>query len=132
MAYRAGAEVTDMEFVQFHPTTLFISNIVETRFLISEAVRGEGAILENTMGERFMPKYHLLKELGSTGHGFKIDTCRNERTNSDHVYLNLSPIGATRSRQDSRRYMRNALNTGSILQKTGSPSLLRRIILWAG
>ena len=96
MAYRAGAELTDMEFVQFHPTTLFISNIVETRFLISEAVRGEGAILENTMGERFMPKYHLLKELAPRDVVSRSILAEMNATGSDHVYLNLSPIGVDR------------------------------------
>jgi len=94
MAYRAGAEVTDMEFVQFHPTTLFIRNIVETRFLISEAVRGEGAILENINGERFMPQYHLLKELAPRDIVSRSILAEMNRTNSDHVYLNCAPIGA--------------------------------------
>jgi L-aspartate oxidase len=94
MAYRAGAEVTDMEFVQFHPTTLFIHGIVETRFLISEAVRGEGAILENLNGERFMPNYHLLKELAPRDVVSRSILSEMNRTNTDHVYLNLAPIGA--------------------------------------
>jgi L-aspartate oxidase len=94
MAYRAGAEVVDMEFIQFHPTTLFIRNIVETRFLISEAVRGEGAILENIKGERFMPKYHLLKDLAPRDIVSRSILVEMNRTNSDHVYLNLDPIGA--------------------------------------
>jgi L-aspartate oxidase len=96
MAYRAGAEVSDMEFVQFHPTTLFIRNIVETRFLISEAVRGEGAVLENINGERFMPKYHLLKDLAPRDIVSRSILVEMNRTNSDHVYLNLAPIGAER------------------------------------
>jgi len=94
MAYRAGAEVTDMEFVQFHPTTLFIHDIVETRFLISEAVRGEGAILENVKGERFMPRYHLLKDLAPRDIVSRSILGEMKKTGSDHVYLNLSPIGA--------------------------------------
>ncbi len=61
MAYRAGAEVSDMEFVQFHPTALYIKGA--PRFLLSEALRGEGAYLRNMAGERFMPKYHELNEL---------------------------------------------------------------------
>ena len=93
MAYRAGAEVIDMEFVQFHPTTLFIRGVVETRFLISEAIRGEGAILENINGERFMPRYHLLKELAPRDIVSRSILAEMKRTNSDHVYLNLSPIG---------------------------------------
>jgi len=61
MAYRAGAEVMDMEFHQFHPTVLNLPGA--PAFLISEAVRGEGAYLRNDKGERFMSAYHELAEL---------------------------------------------------------------------
>jgi L-aspartate oxidase len=61
MAYRAGAEVSDMEFVQFHPTALYLKNA--PRFLLSEALRGEGAVLRNGELHRFMSKYHEMGEL---------------------------------------------------------------------
>jgi L-aspartate oxidase len=61
MAYRAGAEISDMEFVQFHPTALYLKGA--PRFLLSEALRGEGAILRNGELTRFMPKYHQMAEL---------------------------------------------------------------------
>ena len=61
MAYRAGAEASDMEFIQFHPTALYVKNA--PRFLISEALRGEGAYLRNDSLARFMGKYHELGEL---------------------------------------------------------------------
>lgn len=61
MAFRAGAELSDMEFVQFHPTALYVKNA--PRFLLSEALRGEGAVLRNDQLVRFMPKYHSLAEL---------------------------------------------------------------------
>ena len=61
MAYRAGAEISDMEFVQFHPTALYLKNA--PRFLLSEALRGEGAYLRNIELQRFMLKYHEAAEL---------------------------------------------------------------------
>jgi L-aspartate oxidase len=61
MAYRAGAELRDMEFMQFHPTVLYVAG--SFRHLISEAVRGEGALLRDCRGERFMPEYDPRAEL---------------------------------------------------------------------
>ena len=61
MAHRAGAALSDLEFVQFHPTALFLKGA--PRFLLSEALRGEGAYLRNAEMARFMPKYHDLAEL---------------------------------------------------------------------
>lgn len=61
MAYHAGAEISDMEFVQFHPTALYLKNA--PRFLLSEALRGEGAVLRNAELHRFMSKYHDMAEL---------------------------------------------------------------------
>jgi L-aspartate oxidase len=61
MAHRAGAEISDMEFIQFHPTALYVKKA--PRFLLSEALRGEGAYLRNIELDRFMGKYHPLGEL---------------------------------------------------------------------
>jgi len=61
VAFRSGAEISDLEFVQFHPTALYTKNGLS--FLITEAIRGEGAHLLNHSGERFMIKYHELGEL---------------------------------------------------------------------
>ena len=61
LAYKAGAEIMDMEFFQFHPTALYLPGV--PTFLISEAVRGEGGVLRNIHGHRFMPDYTSDKEL---------------------------------------------------------------------
>ena len=61
MAWRAGADISDMEFVQFHPTALYLKGA--PHFLLSEALRGEGGYLRNSNLGRFMPKYHELAEL---------------------------------------------------------------------
>src|SRR5208337_4818063 len=61
MAYRAGADISDMEFVQFHPTALYLKGA--PRFLLSEALRGEGGYLRNLELQRFMHKYHEMGEL---------------------------------------------------------------------
>ncbi len=63
LAWRAGAALADLEFTQFHPTVLVSPGESGSAFLISEAVRGEGAYLRNTAGERFMPRYHPDAEL---------------------------------------------------------------------
>lgn len=60
-AFRVGADIMDMEFMQFHPTTLY--NPGSPSFLISESVRGEGGVLRNSKEKRFMPEYHELEEL---------------------------------------------------------------------
>lgn len=88
MAYRAGALIRDLEFIQFHPTSLCYPGA--PRFLISEAVRGEGAILRNIKGERFMEKYHELLELAPRDIVARAIVSEMEATKSTIVYLDIT------------------------------------------
>jgi L-aspartate oxidase len=88
LAYRAGAEIQDMEFIQFHPTVLFYPEA--PRFLISEAVRGEGAILRNTHGEAFMEKYHSLADLAPRDVVSRAIVSEIEKAGNQYVYLDFT------------------------------------------
>lgn len=90
IAYDAGAELCDMEFVQFHPTVL--RHPSAPSLLITESIRGEGGILRNVYGERFVPKYHEMGELAPRDVVSRIITEEMERTNSDHVYLDITHL----------------------------------------
>ena len=91
LAYRAGAVLQDMEFVQFHPTALAIDS-GENRFLISEAVRGEGAKLVDADGVEFMYKYDERKELAPRDIVTRANYNEMQRNNTDRVYLNATCI----------------------------------------
>lgn len=88
MAYRAGAELMDMEFVQFHPTVLHHPE--NSSFLISEAVRGEGAKLYNSKGERFMERYHELLELAPRDVVSRAIYNEMLETDSENVVLDIT------------------------------------------
>lgn len=90
MAYRAGAEVQDMEFVQFHPTALHGKG--NPQFLISEAVRGEGAHLLNHRGERFMERYHPYGELAPRDVVARAILDQMQRSGDPCVYLDARSL----------------------------------------
>ena len=90
MAYRAGCEITDMEFMQFHPTSLYIAGT--SRLLISEAVRGEGGILRNKFGEPFMKKYHPEGDLAPRDVVTRGIFEEMVKTESTHVYLDATHL----------------------------------------
>jgi L-aspartate oxidase len=87
MAYRAGAILQDLEFMQFHPTTLYIAGA--SRALITEALRGEGAILLDNKGRRFMKEYHESAELAPRDIVSRAILSQMLKTKSTHVYLDV-------------------------------------------
>lgn len=91
MAWRAGARIADIEFVQFHPTALHVEGA--PRFLLSEALRGEGARLLNSRGERFMPAAHPMAELAPRDVVSRAIVSEMRREGSAHVFLDLSGRG---------------------------------------
>ncbi len=89
-AYRAGALIADMEFIQFHPTTLCVEGQQGRSFLISEAVRGEGAHLLNKSGERFMERIHPQKELAPRDIVARAIDWDLKKSGEKCVYLDIS------------------------------------------
>lgn len=90
MAYAVGAELADMEFVQFHPTALNIEGA--PRFLLSEAMRGEGGVLRNREGERFMARYHERGELAPRDIVSRAIVAEMQRTAARTVYLDMTHL----------------------------------------
>ena len=92
LAYEAGAEITDMEFFQFHPTALRLPGV--PLFLISEAVRGEGGILRNADGEQFMLNYTSEGDLAPRDVVARSIVSEMKRTGTDRVYLDVTHMQA--------------------------------------
>lgn len=90
-AYRAGAVITDMEFVQFHPTTF--TTLAGEVFLLTEALRGEGATLLNSKGERFMFSYHPNGELAPRDEVSRAIINEMKLANQENVYLDARHMG---------------------------------------
>jgi len=92
IAYRAGAQLSDMEFVQFHPTALYLKGA--PRFLLSEALRGEGAVLRNADMARFMSRYHPQAELAPRDVVSRAIVSEMQRTGAEFVFLDLTHLDA--------------------------------------
>ena len=90
LAFEAGAEISDMEFFQFHPTVLRLPGVAP--FLISEAVRGEGGILRNVEGHRFMPDYAAEAELATRDIVARSIVYEMKKTHSDRVFLDVTHL----------------------------------------
>jgi L-aspartate oxidase len=111
LAYHIGCTVQDMEFIQFHPTTLTMGDKKPISiFLISEAVRGEGAVLRNISGHRFMLNYHPKAELAPRDIVARSIYLETQKT-KNHVFLDLSPIKDIAKKRFPTIYKR-CLNAG--------------------
>ncbi len=99
IAFEAGAEISDMEFFQFHPTVLRLPGVAS--FLISEAVRGEGGVLRNVEGHRFMPDYTAKAELATRDIVARSIVYEMKKTHSDRVFLDVTHLP---SRQITTRF----------------------------
>jgi L-aspartate oxidase len=92
LAFRAGAEIVDVEFFQFHPTVLYLPEV--TPFLISEAVRGEGGLLRNIDGDRFMPDYAPQAELAPRDVVARSILYEMGKTSQNNVFLDVTHLPA--------------------------------------
>lgn len=119
IALRAGAALTDMEFIQFHPTALRIPGCPS--FLLSEALRGEGAILRNTGGERFMPRYHSLAELAPRDVVSRAILEEVTQRNDETVLLDASHLGEAFLKKRFPMIYRTCLNYGLDMSKSQVP-----------
>ena len=112
LAYEVGCDIQDMEFIQFHPTALALSTDSKNRFLISEAVRGEGAKLLNNKNEEFMSKYSEKRELAPRDVVARAIYNEMQKENSSNVYLDATVIGAAKLTQRFPTISKNCQNNG--------------------
>jgi len=119
VAYQAGAEIQDMEFIQFHPTALRLPGV--PIFLISEAVRGEGGILRNAAGDRFMPGYHAQAELAPRDIVARAIVSEMQRTGTERVYLDITHLPADRVTARFPQIYRYCLDHGVDMTKEPVP-----------
>jgi L-aspartate oxidase len=110
MAYMAGAALADMEFVQFHPTALNLSDA--PRFLLSEAMRGEGGVLRNARGERFMSRYHERAELAPRDVVSRSIVAEMQRTGVRTVYLDMTELSPSFVRRRFPKIYQTCLHYG--------------------
>lgn len=114
MAYRAKATIANMEFIQFHPTSLYLPGVDfgGRSFLITEAVRGDGGVLRNLGGERFMPAYDAREELAPRDIVARAIDDQMKRRGEPHVWLDIS-------HKPSEEILRHFPNIQETLQKHG-------------
>ncbi len=118
-AFRSGAAISDIEFVQFHPTALYVEGA--PRFLLSEALRGEGAYLRNASGERFMERYHPLKELAPRDVVSRAIVMELRATGDASVFLDMTHFGPGDLREHFPRIYETCLSYGINLETMPAP-----------
>ena len=118
-AYRAGAEVSDLEFVQFHPTALHLEGA--PNFLLSEALRGEGGYLRNAAGERFMERYHPLMELAPRDIVSRSIVSEMRRTGIWQAFLDMTHLAPGFVRARFPRVYKTCLEYGVDITKDPAP-----------
>ncbi len=118
-AFRAGADIADIEFVQFHPTALFVASA--PRFLLSEALRGEGAYLRNAEGERFMGRYHPLKELAPRDVVSRSMVMELRASGDPSAFLDMTHLAPGFIAKRFPRIYETCLQYGVDLEKTPAP-----------
>jgi len=119
LGYRAGAEIMDMEFIQFHPTALRLPGAPV--FLISEAVRGEGGLLVNVHGRRFMQDYDPRGELAPRDVVARAIVAEMAKTDSDRVYLDVTHLPRERTAARFPQIMRYCAQHGLDITKERIP-----------
>src|SRR6201981_3213110 len=119
IAYEAGAELSDMEFMQFHPTALAVKGA--PRFLLSEALRGEGGVLRNIGLERFMKRYTEAQERAPPGVLARAIVSEMHRTSAQHVYLDMTAKSAEFLQKRFPRIYSTCLSYGLALATDMAP-----------
>ena len=121
LAYNAGAELRDMEFIQFHPTALAISPTNKNRFLISEAVRGEGAKLVDSDGNEFMAKYHDRRELAPRDIVTRAIYNEMKLSHSNNMYLNAYKLNQDLLSQRFPTIIKKCMDNGIDIKQSPIP-----------
>jgi L-aspartate oxidase len=119
LAFKAGAEIMDMEFYQFHPTALHMPGVMP--FLISEAVRGEGGLLRNADGHRFMPDYVPEGEMAPRDVVARSILYEMQKTGADHVFIDVTHLPPHQTATRFPQIYRYCLDHGLDITRTPAP-----------